>query len=115
MYNESSDKSGIEEDARQPGRSGDSEGIKEFRPEDMVPFRLKFTKKAAYQVRDFFPPDEITCQPDGGFLVHTVFPPGRWVTGFLLSFGSEVQVLEPEEYRAQLLKEVKQIQKVYET
>lgn len=107
--------SGIKDDVKYPGGTGDSAGIKAFRPEDMISFCLKFTSRAAYQVRDFFPPDEITCQPDGSFLVHTVFPPGRWVTGFLLSFGSEVQILEPEEYRIRLLKEVKQIQKVYET
>ncbi len=92
-----------------------SDGIGAFRPEVMQPFCLKFTSKAAYQVRDFFPPDEIRRQPDGGFLVHTVFPPGRWVTGFLLSFGGEVEVLEPESYRTYLLEEAKQIQKLYET
>lgn len=90
--------------AREPGTA-----------ESEISLLLEFTSKAAYQVRDAFAPDEITCRPDGSFLVRTSFPPGRWILGFLLSFGSEVRVLEPEEYRSQLLKEAEQIQKLYRT
>lgn len=84
-------------------------------PSSEISLLLEFTSKAAYQVRDAFAPDEITCRPDGSFLVCTSFPPGRWILGFLLSFGSEVQVLEPEEYRSLLLNESEQIQKLYRT
>lgn len=96
--------------AREPGAAD-----KAPTPASEISLLLEFTSKAAYQVRDAFAPDEITCRPDGSFLVRTSFPPGRWILGFLLSFGSQVRVLEPEEYRSQLLKEAEQIQKLYRT
>lgn len=84
-----------------------------YEPE-MITLLLRFTSRAAYQVRDLFAPDEIEKQPDGGFLVRTSFPEGRWALGFLLSFGSEVSVLEPESMRLQLRREAEKICRIYE-
>lgn len=83
-----------------------------YEPE-MMNLILRFTSRAAYQVRDLFAPDEIEKQPDGDFLVHTSFPEGRWALGFLLSFGSEVSVLEPESMRLKLLQEAEKICRIY--
>lgn len=96
------------------GESNDRHEPGVYTPE-MIPMTLGFTSKAAYQVRDFFAPDEIEAQPDGGFLVHTEFPAGRWVTGFLLSFGGEVRVLEPEWIRTQVQQEAERICRQYKT
>ena len=74
---------------------------------------LRFTHQAAYQVMDIFLPEEISEQEDGSFLVCTSFPPGKWVLGFLLSFGKEVLVLEPESLREELAKESQEIHKLY--
>ena len=50
---------------------------------------------------------------DGNYVVTTSFPHDKWVYSFLLSFGSDVKVLEPEEIRINLLNEIEKIKKVY--
>lgn len=75
---------------------------------------LRFTEAAGWQVLDFFPPEEITRLPDGGFSVHTTFVPGRWVLGFLLSFGAEVQVESPASLRRELAAEAEKILRHYQ-
>lgn len=82
------------------------------RPE-MVSLVIRFTPRAAYRVTDFFLPEEIETFPDGSTLVRTSFPPGSWIMGFLLTFGKEALVLEPEWLRGQLKKEAEEIQKLY--
>ena len=42
------------------------------------------------------------AQADGDFLVEVDFPMDSWVVGYLFSFGTEVEVLEPLELRQQL-------------
>ena len=41
----------------------------------------------------------------------TLLPDNRWLTGYLLSFGKEVEVLEPHKVRAQVEDEAKGILK----
>lgn len=82
-------------------------------PPEIVNLHLTFTPSAAYQVMDSFLPEEITSLPDGGFSVRTSMPPGRWVLGFLLSFGKEVKVLEPSWLKDLVQKESSEIQKLY--
>lgn len=81
---------------------------------EQVELELKFTKEAGWQVLDFFPPEEITHLPDGGFFVRTSFPPSRWVLGFLLSFGAEVEVVSPESVREEVKAETKKILHQYQ-
>lgn len=76
---------------------------------EMMPLSLWFSPEAAYRVLDTFPAKEIARQADGSFLVQTAFPPGRWVLGFLLSFGAQVRVLEPEWMRREVLREAERI------
>lgn len=81
---------------------------------EMMMVEVKFTKAAGYQVLDFFAPEEITMLSDGGFHVRTQFPPGRWVLGFLLSFGAEAEVLDPPSLRSQIAVEAEKIRKNYQ-
>lgn len=81
----------------------------------MLSLTLLFSHQAAYQVMDLFLPEEIKPQEDGSFLVCTSFPPGKWVLGFLLSFGKEVQVLEPEFLEQELKKEAQEIFRLYDS
>lgn len=82
-------------------------------PIEEISLRLKFSEQAAYQVMDSFQPNQIERLPDGGFLVEAAFPPGRWVLGFLLSFGANVEVVSPRQMREILLQEVSRIMQVY--
>lgn len=83
-------------------------------PVEMIPLRIQFTPAAAYQVMDFFLPEEIEFFPDGTFIVRTAMPPGRWVLSFLLSFGKEAKLLEPAWLQELIQKESSEIQKLYE-
>lgn len=80
---------------------------------DMVPVKIEFSSSAAYQVLDFFAPEQIDILPDKRIIVNTEFPPGRWVTCYLLSFGSQARVLEPEWLREQIKEEAEKIYSFY--
>lgn len=95
-----------------PPESSGQEKPDTFEPE-LVELLLEFTPKAAYRVLDYFAPDEIEKKPDGGYLVHTAFPAGNWLLGFLLSFGGEVRVRKPEFLQMQLKQEAETICRIY--
>ena len=65
-------------------------------------FRLKIAGRLAFRVYDEFDRESITLQPDGSFLVEADFPLDEWVVGYLFSFGTETQVLEPPQLWQQL-------------
>lgn len=68
----------------------------------LMPLRLLFSPSVAFRVYDEFERSMIEQQPDGHMLVCAQFPQDNWVIGYLLSFGTEVSVLEPAEIRQQL-------------
>lgn len=80
-----------------------------------VDLRLRFAPSAAWRVRDCFHPRQITPEPDGCLLVECAFPEDRWLLSFLLSFGSQLEVLSPVSWRTLLTEELKKSQAVYET
>ncbi len=80
-----------------------------------VDLRLRFAPSAAWRVRDYFHPREITAQPDGSLLVSCIFPEDQWLLSFLLSFGGQLEVQSPDYWRDILKGELKKALKVYET
>ena len=68
----------------------------------LMPLRLLFFPAVAFRVYDEFERSMIEPQPDGSMLVRVQLPQDNWVIGYLLSFGTEVTVLEPVEMRQQL-------------
>lgn len=80
-----------------------------------VDLRLLFAPSAAWRVRDYFNPKEITARPDGTLLVECTFPEDQWLLSFLLSFGSQLEVLSPDYWRDILKEEIKKSLGVYET
>lgn len=79
----------------------------------LMNLKLEFPSHLGYRVYDNFSPEEIEKTKDGNYIVNTSFPHDKWVYSFLLSFGSDVKVLEPEEIRKNLLNEIEKIEKVY--
>lgn len=79
----------------------------------MIPLKLKLDANLAYRVYDEFDQENIIKNEDGSFTVSMTFPEGDWVYGFILSFGSGAQVLEPPEIRSELTERVKNILKRY--
>lgn len=56
---------------------------------------LCFPKEVSYRVYDEFDDTEITPQEDGSLLVAVQMPEDAWLISFLLSFGTQVEVIEP--------------------
>ena len=75
----------------------------------IVSLRLRFSPTVAYRVYDEFDEGQITPLPDGSLLVHADYPEDNWVYGFLLSFGSSVEILAPEQIRCQVGQMAKEI------
>ena len=80
-----------------------------------VNLRLRFQPSAAWRVQDYFHPRQITREPDGRLLVDCNFPEDQWLLSFLLSFGSQLEVLSPGYWRDILVQEGKKFLAVYET
>ena len=80
-----------------------------------VELHLRFAPSAAWRVRDYFHPRQITREPDGHLLVNCTFPEDQWLLSFLLSFGSQLEVLSPDRWRDILIGEIKKFLAVYET
>lgn len=72
---------------------------------------LLFSKEIAYRVYDEFEETQIKYQKNGDFIVSTKMPIDTWLIGYLLSFGSQVEIMEPK-YLKKIL--AAQAQKIYE-
>lgn len=56
---------------------------------------LRFPKEMAYRVYDEFDETQVQRQENGDFIASAQMPEGAWLTGFLLSFGTQVEILSP--------------------
>ena len=77
--------------------------------------QLRFQPSAAWRVQDYFHPKQITRESDSHLLVNCNFPEDQWLLSFLLSFGSQLEVLSPGYWRDILVREGKKFLEVYET
>lgn len=74
-----------------------------------ITLKLRFSKRVSYRVYDEFEHSSITPLEDGSLLVEVVFPPDDWVVSYLISFGTEVTILAPEEMKAKVANEAEKI------
>ncbi len=68
---------------------------KEILPSPYNQITLRFSKEVAYRVYDEFNIEQIKRQENGDLLVSARLPEDNWFVGFLLSFGTRVEVIEP--------------------
>ena len=57
---------------------------------------LLFSKEMAYRVYDEFDETQIERQENGCLIASAHMPVDAWLTGYLLSFGAQVEIIEPE-------------------
>lgn len=76
-------------------------------------FKLHFTKKAAHRIYDEFDEKSIVRNKDGSFNVTTSLPEGGWIYDYLLSFGTTIEVLEPEKIRQVIMDKLEEMIKIY--
>ncbi|WP_124067721.1 YafY family protein [Clostridium sp. E02] len=84
---------------------------KESAVQEYTNIKLLFSKEMSYRVFDEFQRTDITWLENGALLVTTRIPLDSWFVGFLLSFGSHVEIIEPK-YIKKILAE--QAFKIYE-
>lgn len=56
---------------------------------------LSFPKEAAYRVYDEFDINQIQLKENGNLVVTADMPQDDWLTGYLLSFGTQVEIIKP--------------------
>jgi predicted DNA-binding transcriptional regulator YafY len=66
---------------------------------NMVTLVLRIDGKMAYRIFDEFNKEHIKRNEDGTFNVVATYPEDEWVYGFIMSFGSYAEVVEPEYIR----------------
>ena len=76
---------------------------------------LRFPKEMAYRVYDEFDETQIERQENDGFIVSAKMPEDAWLTGFLLSFGTQVEILSPDSLKAILAEQAKNIYEKYKS
>lgn len=65
----------------------------------MVKLVLKIGASMAYRVYDEFDQDSIAKNPDGSFIVKVEYIEDEWVYGYILSYGNDAEIIEPEHVR----------------
>lgn len=98
---------------RRPELSMESGRDKETPPPD-VRLKLRFQAKVLNRLYDYFDDSYIIKKDEDTFIVEFTLPEGEWIYGYLLSFGSAVEVLEPEPIRNAIAQRLRQTLKFYE-
>lgn len=76
---------------------------------EIICLKLKFSPQAAFRVYDEFEVENIEKQSDGSMLATTNFPYSDWIYAYILTFGTQVEILEPLFLKEKLRKYVKSI------
>lgn len=80
----------------------------------LVRLKLRFQAKVLSRLYDYFDDSFIIKNQDGSFNLEVALPEGEWVYSYILSFGSFVEVLEPEHIRKSIADIMRQALKFYE-
>ncbi len=78
-----------------------------------VKLTLKFHPRALLRVQDYFGKEQMKINSDGSIIIKLTWPEDDWVYGFLLSFGENLEVLEPTYLRKTISKMAQKIVEIY--
>ena len=70
---------------------------------------LCFSQNVAYRVYDEFDKMQIQQQENGDLIVTVNMPQDEWLVGFLLSFGTQVEIIEPVSLKRVICENAKKI------
>jgi len=79
----------------------------------MVALILRIDEKMAYRVYDEFEEEQICKNADRSFTVTVTLPEDEWVYGYIMSFGSYAEVVEPARIRKIISEELQASLKKY--
>jgi len=78
---------------------------------DFIDVRLFVSQNAKYRIYDEFAESDIMVNEDGSFTIRTAL--GLWIYDYILSYGTAVEVIEPQYIRDELLERVEKIKNKY--
>jgi predicted DNA-binding transcriptional regulator YafY len=80
----------------------------------LMQVKLKFNKKLRVNVEDYFNDDEIEYLKNGDMIVEIKVPEDQdWIYGWVLGYGNNVEVLEPEKVRKNMKDELNSVLNKY--
>lgn len=82
--------------------------------EKLTKLQLRFSPEAIHRLYDEFAEDQLKAAEDGSYLVEFEAEVNHWMVHYLLSFGSQVQVLSPKEVQRMLKEQALMIVHMYE-
>lgn len=78
---------------------------------DFIKLKLRISSNSEFRVYDEF--DNYEIQPDGSFIAEIDFPNDNWLKHYIMSYGSDCEVLEPQHIRDDIINELKNTQNNY--
>jgi predicted DNA-binding transcriptional regulator YafY len=93
---------------------GDGEELASQQNKPLVTLKLRFQARDLFRVYDDFAEEKIIRNPDGTCDVSITFPEDDRVYGYILSFGSFVEVLEPPHIRGIIRKRLQDTLNIYQ-
>ena len=82
---------------------------------DMLCVRLRFFPDYAFRAYDEFSPEDMELQPDGSVIVSVMLPHDDWIYGYILGFGTGIEILEPFSVKQNMEKYLNKLQKHFKT
>ncbi len=80
-----------------------------------IALQLKVKEKVAYRVFDDFGKAHIKKEDDGSVILSVKLPYDNWITTYILSYGTNVEILEPLWLKDEMRQHVKKLAEFYET
>lgn len=90
-------------------------GQKWISPQQSIQITLRFPSHRQFVAEEWFGVEELLFQEDGTIIVKPNFPENQWLYSFILSFGADVEVVEPLHLRQMIHNYAKQITIIYES
>nr|WP_306220218.1 YafY family protein [Cohnella sp. WQ 127256] len=87
--------------------------------EKTTSLRLRFNQSVKHLAEEWFGVEALIAEPQESesteekYVVVVDFPEDRWLYGFILSFGQDVEVLEPEHIRSKIKGIARNIEQIY--
>ena len=76
---------------------------------------LKFHPALRIKVEEHFASSQLRHATDGSLVATLTMPEDDWILSFLLSFGSDLEVLSPPRWREEIKKTCRAVKKIYAT
>lgn len=76
---------------------------------------LRFPKNMSYRVYDEFDKTQVSKKENGALIVSVEMPEDEWLIGYLLSFGTNVDIIEPAYLRNIVAEQAKKIYEKYKS